>query len=666
MDTAVTMVTSPIASLSGSSLAPEVERDALREKVEHFKVLIRKLQEDLQSHKIRKGGAETVSKLLQESKQESVGLKKKIGQLETVIRNLQSRLEKHGLSTEIVLNENETYVPGHSKRLLENLTRENSRLRNLARSKSGDPEELAYLQQTNADLQREKNALEANVFELQHILQSSDSEKDQTITLLREELAQCQNEVASREEKVRHLAEESRTLQQQLFSVAEQCRQLARKLDEQGKITTPETVCSESSDNSGELARMAEENKLLRKQHKEVYDMNRRWQEHNGQRDAYLTQLQTELAHFRAQVAELEARRGDLAPDTQAEVNQVLDENRRLSKETEHHKRLLTQLVSERDRFKREFENAHEQIGGLKAEMRQLRSAPAMNGGSGGGGRTDASETIEALKAQIQICTEDFESERRDRERAQNKVSRLETETTRLRKEIESLKRSMSNMANTWVSPRNDYPAPRNEYSEVPFHNNAVQQSCEGLAARGVSSSPKRDVRLNLDRFNVIDGAHVTNPSDVTSPTMESYVYVENRPVIMDNMTDNTDSGNPGTEPQSFRQVYNVPNVPDQRIYIGQSPDRRESKDDEKFLSLNASSFSSHSKDSDHARDSGSPPNSKRTSYDLTTEVTSSDQTMRQTMSLPVETILRCPSCDKGFTNTQHPELLAHIEKCIS
>lgn len=37
-------------------------------------------------------------------------------------------------------------------------------------------------------------------------------------------------------------------------------------------------------------------------------------------------------------------------------------------------------------------------------------------------------ETISALKAQIQICTEDFESERRDREKAQNRVTELETE----------------------------------------------------------------------------------------------------------------------------------------------------------------------------------------------------------------------------------------------
>lgn len=129
------------------SLTVEQERDSYREKVEHFKVLLRKLQEENQSLKIRKEGTETVSKLLQESKQECCALKKKQSTYEAVIRNLQSRLESNGLSSDIVLQEGETYIPGHSRRLLDNLTRENNRLRHIVRSKSGDPEEFARLQQ---------------------------------------------------------------------------------------------------------------------------------------------------------------------------------------------------------------------------------------------------------------------------------------------------------------------------------------------------------------------------------------------------------------------------------------------------------------------------------------------------------------------------------------
>lgn len=48
----------------------------------------------------------------------------------------------------------------------------------------------------------------------------------------------------------------------------------------------------------------------------------------------------------------------------------------------------------------------------------------------------DSTEIINALKAQIQICTEDFESERRDRERAQAMKMCLEAENEKLKKEV--------------------------------------------------------------------------------------------------------------------------------------------------------------------------------------------------------------------------------------
>ena len=123
--------------------------DAYKEKVEHFKVLVMHLQNELQANKMRKEGAETVSKLLQESKKEVMHLQRKVKTLESAIRNLQSRLELHGLSTEITLQEGETYIPSHSKQLLDNLTRENTRLRALIRTASGDPEELDRLQKVN-------------------------------------------------------------------------------------------------------------------------------------------------------------------------------------------------------------------------------------------------------------------------------------------------------------------------------------------------------------------------------------------------------------------------------------------------------------------------------------------------------------------------------------
>lgn len=128
-------------------LSVEQERDSYKEKVEHLKILITKYKQEIQAQKIRKEGVETVSKLLHEAREENSVLTKKNLALETVVRNLQSRLSSNGISGELGLEEDESFIPGSSKRLLDNLARENKRLRSLIQATSIDPEEISKLQQ---------------------------------------------------------------------------------------------------------------------------------------------------------------------------------------------------------------------------------------------------------------------------------------------------------------------------------------------------------------------------------------------------------------------------------------------------------------------------------------------------------------------------------------
>lgn len=82
---------------------------------------------------------------------------------------------------------------------------------------------------------------------------------------------------------------------------------------------------------------------------------------------------------------------------------------------------------------KRDLDNAQGQIRALKEELATFKTFGGPNIPVTSG---DSMEIINALKAQIQICTEDFESERRDRERAQSKRILLEAEVDQLRKEV--------------------------------------------------------------------------------------------------------------------------------------------------------------------------------------------------------------------------------------
>jgi hypothetical protein len=132
------------------TLSVEQERDSYKEKVEHMKMMIIKYKQEIQTQKIRKEGVETVSKLLHESREENANLTKKNVALEMVVRNLQSRLSLYGISDGMALEEGDMFIPGSSKQLLDNLARENKRLRSLlqgASTNSTDPEEINRLQQ---------------------------------------------------------------------------------------------------------------------------------------------------------------------------------------------------------------------------------------------------------------------------------------------------------------------------------------------------------------------------------------------------------------------------------------------------------------------------------------------------------------------------------------
>jgi len=82
----------------------------------------------------------------------------------------------------------------------------------------------------------------------------------------------------------------------------------------------------------------------------QVTAMNQRWNEYCQQRENVIKQLQTEATNQKARISELENGSRALSRDTQAEVNQVLDENRRLSVEVENVKRQLTNAAGSKGR----------------------------------------------------------------------------------------------------------------------------------------------------------------------------------------------------------------------------------------------------------------------------------------------------------------------------
>ena len=99
---------------------------------------------------------------------------------------------------------------------------------------------------------------------------------------------------------------------------------------------------------------------------------------------------------------------------------QIEDENRHLRQELEQHR----QKVHSQDQT----------IAALQSQVESLKSSASQR--QGPTSSREDKEIIDMLKAQIQICTEDFQSERRDRERAHQKLSEVERELALTKRQV--------------------------------------------------------------------------------------------------------------------------------------------------------------------------------------------------------------------------------------
>ena len=120
--------------------------DTYKEKFENLKILVHQQQRELQSQKIRNEGVTTITTCLQEEREENNQLRNKIQKLEQSVVTLQSRLSASGHVSNVNTQEGESVLPGPSKQLMENLVRENTRLRQSLRQASGDPAHMEHLE----------------------------------------------------------------------------------------------------------------------------------------------------------------------------------------------------------------------------------------------------------------------------------------------------------------------------------------------------------------------------------------------------------------------------------------------------------------------------------------------------------------------------------------
>uniref|UniRef100_A0A0B6ZLP0 CCHC NOA-type domain-containing protein n=1 Tax=Arion vulgaris TaxID=1028688 RepID=A0A0B6ZLP0_9EUPU len=584
-----------------NSMTVEEERDHYRQRFQSMKLVLKELQQQLTLYKTRCSGVNTVALMLKDSKQEVMKLTKQRKALETAVANLQNRLSTNGLSSSVNIEETELFIPGASKQTLDNLAKENARLRTLLKSHEGQSgkESLQDIQKLTAlveHLEAENSQLRVQLLDIEHLKltleRQLEDETEQMKNQLKAEKLQFEQEHRQGKVQIPYHSEQSSDKESQTVDVElskiDEVRQALRLLSSHcvaldqslenaqvvaaRNVTEAETAHNNDDDMISKEAYMELEQKV-----NQIIQMNQRWQSYNENQEQQIHGLV-------AQIAE------------QEEIN----------KETEG-------LRSAFENKELENQNLRRDIANLTREITRLRSQPQFD-----------MSLVEILKQQIQVCTEDFNTERKDREHAINRIKQLQEDINRLNNENELLKKEIGDLQKVKNTPEVQY-----EKRDSPLWMKS--QMNPHFVPRSGSMSPQRLPFSSSSSGMPHSLAHSLSP--VPSPV----------PMSFSSTSSTTD-----------RSSFYPPISQDSGVGF-QTPVRPGFKQQ-------------HSSQASIPRPRG--PHEGLTSSDMgntagATNVSMpalSTQSGRSAKSR--QTDLTCPKCSKEFSENQQQELINHINSC--
>ncbi|XP_045904174.1 TNFAIP3-interacting protein 2 isoform X1 [Micropterus dolomieu] len=337
----------------------------------------------------------TLNSLYHETRQEIDLLNKQIYVKDNIISDLKARLGRYE-RIYMTVGDNESVVIGPSKSLLESLCKEICKLK----QKRNDMEFKASRQAE--EIQRLNVQLREKELELESVRCQPDHEKDQEIQRLRSALEERERSEATRAILCTSLAEEAEQLRSQLGATVKVCQELLARMEKEKKGGEEAEVVvqqqkpkeiTESSDINAQISQLQEENQQLKQRVAYVQGLNSQWQKYDSSREDYIRGLCQRLKETTGQ--------GLMPGLGSASTGLLHHEISRLNG-------LLEEKMSECERLGR--------------EMNELR-------------RQDQ-ECIQTLGQQVLIYTEDFKSERADRERAQGQIQDLKEQIYQLKRQL--------------------------------------------------------------------------------------------------------------------------------------------------------------------------------------------------------------------------------------
>ncbi|CAB1460899.1 unnamed protein product [Pleuronectes platessa] len=338
----------------------------------------------------------TITSLYHETRQETELLNKQIHVKDNIIADLKARLGRYE-RLYMSVGDDESVVVGPSKSLLESLCQEICKLK----QRGSDAEFKASRQEE--EIQRLTSQLRETELELENVRCQPDHEKDREIQRLRSALEERERCEATRSVLCTSLVEEADQLRGQLGATVKVCQELLARLERKDGGAVEEMPhqqkakeTAESSDMSGvntRIVQLQEENKQLKQRVAYVQGLNSQWQKYDSSREDYIRGLCQRLK---------ESTGPGLMPALGSVSTGLLHH------EISRLNGLLEEKMSECARLERDVNDT----------------------------RRKDQERIQTLEQQVIIYTDDFKSERRDRERAQGQIQDLKEQVYQLKQQL--------------------------------------------------------------------------------------------------------------------------------------------------------------------------------------------------------------------------------------
>ena len=419
-----------------SDISSTTDDVSYMEKYTHIKAIVVQQERDLQQLRIKHKAVETMQELFKESEAENSKLRKEKMDLEGAISILQSRLASYGHSTSKTFDENDVFLPGPDKDLIKELSKENAKLKQGLKFATVDPSCMDNLLQENKRLKEEKEHFESEYlkikdeFQLFHkTLKSSTDEKSMRLLQLQQQVEELNKAKSTSELLCHSLSLESVSLKQKLQEMAGACQELVKRLErkELQKSNTSDNSLEakhpsrlgaiSSTDSSSQLNELRSENSKLQmelmavsQKLKSAAETNQRWQKFSDQREEYVKTLTKENDEIKKKLN----IKGIVGLKQSTPEDQLHAVNAKLIKVSEE----KTMLEEQNRSLSTQLRNHKDIIARMKEQI-SIQSDTSVN---------EYTERINMLEHQVRICAEDFETERKDREKAQAQIALLQNE----------------------------------------------------------------------------------------------------------------------------------------------------------------------------------------------------------------------------------------------